>query len=81
VVGEPTLLLADEPTGSLDSKSGVVVLDILKELNRSGTTVVVITHDQELADGLPRQVRIRDGRIIADTSSAAKTLAEAGTDS
>lgn len=81
VVGEPTLLLADEPTGSLDSKSGVVVLDILKELNRSGTTVVVITHDQELADGLPRQVRIRDGRIIADTSSAATTLAEARTDS
>ncbi|WP_407361420.1 ABC transporter ATP-binding protein [Microbacterium sp. LBN7] len=67
VVGEPALLLADEPTGSLDSKSGAAVVEILKELNRAGTTVVVITHDQELADRMPRQIRIRDGQIVADT--------------
>lgn len=67
VVGEPALLLADEPTGSLDSKSGAAVIEILKELNRAGTTVVVITHDQELADRMPRQIRIRDGEIVADT--------------
>ena len=66
VVGEPRLLLADEPTGSLDTKSGAGVMDILDELNRAGTTVVVITHDQELADRMPRQVRIRDGQIVAD---------------
>ncbi|MBD8000500.1 ABC transporter ATP-binding protein [Oerskovia sp. Sa2CUA8] len=66
VVGEPRLLLADEPTGSLDTASGEGVVEILHDLNRSGTTVVVITHDQELADRLPRQVRIRDGRILSD---------------
>ena len=66
VVGEPRLLLADEPTGSLDTASGEGVVKILHDLNRSGTTVVVITHDQELADRLPRQVRIRDGRILSD---------------
>ncbi|MBD7952289.1 ABC transporter ATP-binding protein [Oerskovia sp. Sa4CUA1] len=66
VVGEPRLLLADEPTGSLDTASGEGVVEILHALNRSGTTVVVITHDQELADRLPRQVRIRDGRILSD---------------
>lgn len=81
VVGEPTLLLADEPTGSLDSRSGVVVMDILKELNQGGTTVVVITHDAELADGLARQVRIRDGAIIADTAGTAPTLLDARTNS
>jgi len=66
VVGEPRLLLADEPTGSLDTASGEGVVEILHALNRSGTTVVVITHDQELADRLPRRVRIRDGRILSD---------------
>lgn len=66
VVGEPRLLLADEPTGSLDTKSGVGVMQILAALNRAGTTVVVITHDQGLADRMPRRVRIRDGEIVAD---------------
>lgn len=70
VVGEPALLLADEPTGSLDSRSGAAVVEILKELNRTGTTVVVITHDQELADRMPRQIRIRDGEIVSDTVSS-----------
>ncbi|MCD2442515.1 ABC transporter ATP-binding protein [Agromyces sp. SYSU K20354] len=66
VVGEPPLLLADEPTGSLDTRSGAAVVEILHELNRSGTTVVVITHDVELAARLPRRVSIRDGRIELD---------------
>lgn len=66
VVGEPRLLLADEPTGSLDTKSGEGVMQILRELNQAGTTVVVITHDQELAERMPRQVRIRDGEIVTD---------------
>ncbi|MEH0985972.1 ABC transporter ATP-binding protein [Micromonospora sp. CPCC 205556] len=67
VVGEPAVLLADEPTGNLDSAAGAGVLDLLHELHRAGTTVVVITHDREIADRLPRQVRMRDGRIQADT--------------
>ena len=66
VVGEPRLLLADEPTGSLDTASGEGVVEILHSLNRSGTTVVVITPDQDLAARLPRRVRLRDGRILAD---------------
>ncbi|WTW92376.1 ABC transporter ATP-binding protein [Streptomycetaceae bacterium NBC_01309] len=64
VVGEPPLLLADEPTGALDSASGVAVMDLLRELNAAGTTVLVITHDRELAAILPRQVVLRDGEVV-----------------
>jgi putative ABC transport system ATP-binding protein len=67
VVGDPPLLLADEPTGNLDSASGATIVDLLHELNRQGTTVVVITHDAELARSLPRQVAIRDGRVVSDS--------------
>lgn len=67
VAGEPPLLLADEPTGALDSASGAGVMSLLRDLHRDGTTVVIITHDLDIAESLPRQVRIRDGRIIEDT--------------
>jgi len=63
VVGEPALLLADEPTGNLDSASGAAVLDLLHGLHGAGTTIIVITHDREVAARLPRRVEIRDGRI------------------
>ncbi|MDG4859606.1 ABC transporter ATP-binding protein [Streptomyces sp. T-3] len=66
VVGEPDLLLADEPTGALDSASGEAVMELLHDLNRDGATIAVITHDTEIAARLPRQVRIRDGLVVAD---------------
>jgi putative ABC transport system ATP-binding protein len=71
VVGAPPLLLADEPTGNLDSRSGESIVELLYELNRSGTTIVVITHDRELAQRLPRQIAIKDGRLVSDTAGAA----------
>ena len=66
LVGAPSLLLADEPTGALDSASGAGVLALLHELHAAGTTVVVITHDHGVAGSLPRQVHILDGRIESD---------------
>ncbi|SFO43862.1 MULTISPECIES: ABC transporter ATP-binding protein [Actinomadura] len=66
VVGDPALLLADEPTGALDSASGAGVLELLGELSAAGTTVVLITHDRDIAALLPRQVRMRDGRVVHD---------------
>ncbi|PSL56307.1 putative ABC transport system ATP-binding protein [Saccharothrix carnea] len=66
VVGRPALLLADEPTGNLDSKSGEGVLRLLRSLHEAGTTVLVITHDQEVAATLPRRVDVRDGRVVGD---------------
>lgn len=63
VVGEPPLVLADEPTGNLDSEAGAHVLKLLRELHAGGTTVVVITHDRDIAAGLPRRVELRDGQV------------------
>ncbi|CAM5668270.1 peptide ABC transporter ATP-binding protein [Streptomyces badius] len=68
VVGEPALLLADEPTGALDSASGAAVMELLRDLNREGATIAVITHDTEIAARLPREVRIRDGQVVADVA-------------
>jgi putative ABC transport system ATP-binding protein len=67
VVGEPALVLADEPTGNLDSASGAGVIDLLRELHSGGKTVLVITHDREIAASLPRQVEMRDGRVVHDS--------------
>jgi putative ABC transport system ATP-binding protein len=67
LVGRPAIVLADEPTGNLDSTSGEAILVLLEELNAEGATILVITHDHALADRLPRQVQMLDGRIVADT--------------
>ena len=65
LVSDPALILADEPTGNLDQASGHDVLEVFRELNRSGSTIVLITHDQEVAEAATRQVHIRDGRLVA----------------
>jgi putative ABC transport system ATP-binding protein len=69
LVGAPAIVLADEPTGNLDSASGVAILELLEALNEQGATILVITHDTALAARLPRQVQMLDGQIVADTAS------------
>lgn len=66
VCATPEIVFADEPTGNLDSVSGAGIVTLLTELADRGTTVVVITHDRELAGQLPRQIQMRDGRVVAD---------------
>jgi putative ABC transport system ATP-binding protein len=70
LVGRPSIVFADEPTGNLDSHSGAQIIGLLRELNAEGTTIVVITHDLEVAASLPRRVHIRDGGIETDERDA-----------
>ena len=67
VAASPPIILADEPTGNLDSKSGLEVMKILKDLNREGRTVILITHDDKIAAAAGRVVRIQDGKIVEET--------------
>ena len=70
IVGRPALVLADEPTGNLDTATGRSIVALLSELNRSeGTAIAVVTHDREVAAELPRRVELRDGRIVRDTGN------------
>ncbi len=66
LVGSPRLVLADEPTGNLDSRTGTDILKLMEDLNAEGTTIVVITHDGALASRLPRQISMLDGAIVED---------------
>jgi putative ABC transport system ATP-binding protein len=77
LVNQPALLLADEPTGSLDSRSGQEILDILHDLNRQGQTIVLITHARELAETVERVVTLRDGQIMTDQRREISALAGA----
>jgi putative ABC transport system ATP-binding protein len=69
LVGSPAIVLADEPTGNLDSATGASILALLEALHADGATIVVITHDRELASRLPRRVEMLDGRIVTDTGN------------
>jgi putative ABC transport system ATP-binding protein len=66
LAGRPALVLADEPTGNLDSAAGRQIVDLFLDLNRDGTTIVVVTHNPELAAALPRRVELRDGEVVDD---------------
>jgi putative ABC transport system ATP-binding protein len=71
VVNRPALILADEPTGNLDSAAGAALIELLRELNGEGATIAVITHDRDIAAAAPRRVEIEDGRVVLDTDSTA----------
>ncbi|MEO1057394.1 MAG: ABC transporter ATP-binding protein [Actinomycetota bacterium] len=80
LVGDPAIVLADEPTGNLDSATGEEIVQLMFQLNAEGSTIVVVTHDTELAARLPRQVAMRDGQIIdrRDAAAAHHELVGAG---
>jgi putative ABC transport system ATP-binding protein len=71
LVGLPAVVLADEPTGNLDQGTGLAVLDLLEQLHATGTTIVVITHDERVAAHMPRRVEMLDGRVVHDTAKLA----------
>ena len=66
LVGRPAIVLADEPTGNLDSTTGASIMELIRELNAAGATIILITHETALADGLPRQIRMLDGQVVSD---------------
>jgi putative ABC transport system ATP-binding protein len=68
LIGRPAIVLADEPTGNLDSSTGASIMDLIRELNAEGATIVMITHDADLANQLPRQIRVLDGQIVFDSA-------------
>ncbi|MCZ4497451.1 MAG: transporter ATP-binding protein [Marmoricola sp.] len=76
LIGRPAIVLADEPTGNLDSSTGNAIMTLLHELNGAGVTIIMITHDAALAEQFPRQIRMLDGSVMSDTSSRPPTHAE-----
>ncbi len=76
MAGDPLILLADEPTGNLDSTNGDAVMDLLKELHEEGSTICMVTHDPRYADYAERTVHLFDGRIVEDQERAEKAIEE-----
>src|SRR6202035_783962 len=73
LVGQPAIVLADEPTGNLDQETGHAILALIDQLHQAGSTIVVITHDQAIAERMSRKVEILDGHIVADSGPAVGT--------
>ncbi|MDX6585302.1 MAG: putative transport system ATP-binding protein [Solirubrobacterales bacterium] len=80
LVGRPAIVLADEPTGNLDSTTGASIMELIRELNAAGATIIMITHDGGLAEQLPRQIRVLDGQVVSDTRRERDVLAAAAKD-
>ncbi|MBR3943242.1 MAG: ATP-binding cassette domain-containing protein, partial [Clostridia bacterium] len=78
LASSPSVILADEPTGALDSKTGKDVLALLKNLNQEGNTIVLITHDNSIAEQAKRVVRIQDGKIIEDRLTTSESEVDKG---
>jgi putative ABC transport system ATP-binding protein len=74
LVGDPQVVLADEPTGNLDSTATADLIVLLQQLNRQGTTLVVVTHDPQVAAAMARQIQLRDGQVVADTGPGGRHL-------
>ncbi|MGT2829705.1 ABC transporter ATP-binding protein [Streptococcus hillyeri] len=72
LVNSPSIILADEPTGALDTKTGNQIMDLLTQLNREGKTIIMVTHEPEIADYATRKIVIRDGEITADTTESVR---------
>jgi putative ABC transport system ATP-binding protein len=77
LVNDPVLILADEPTGALDSRTSVEVMALLQQLNREGMTVVIVTHEQDIAAFTSRIVMFRDGSVVSDLAHPARDAAQA----
>src|SRR3954453_244133 len=71
LIGRPAIVLADEPTGNLDSVTGAAIMELIRELNVAGATIIMITHDSGLAEQLPRQIRVLDGHVVSDVGAPA----------
>jgi putative ABC transport system ATP-binding protein len=78
LANEPTLLLADEPTGALDSEGGQEIIELLSRLHTGGQTIVLVTHDSDVAGAAKRVVRMRDGRITSGDAASGKAFSDEG---
>ncbi len=78
LVNDPQLILADEPTGNLDSRTSVEIMQMLTGLNRAGKTIIMVTHENDIAEWARRVIRLRDGRVESDVRNDTKVLAEVG---
>ena len=78
LVNDPHLILGDEPTGNLDSKTSVEIMQMLRQLNQSGKTIIMVTHENDIAAWARRVVRLRDGRVESDTRNDSRTMVEMG---
>jgi len=78
IINTPTIILADEPTGNLDTKTSIEIMNIFEKIYRQGNTIIIVTHEEDISKFARRIVRLRDGKVESDTINPAPTLAETG---